>query len=58
LQEARLERDTMLKEAREMKEKWLLMQKNKAQVQDKMIEQATIESEKNGAVAELAYYYH
>jgi F-type H+-transporting ATPase subunit b len=27
LQEARLERDNMLKEAREMKEKWLLMLK-------------------------------
>jgi F-type H+-transporting ATPase subunit b len=33
LQEARLERDNMLKEAREMKEKWLLMLKNEAQVQ-------------------------
>ena len=56
LQEARLERDTMLKEAREMKEKMIADSKNEAQVQGlKMIEQAkaTIESEKNAAVAEL-----
>ncbi|MBC5840470.1 MAG: F0F1 ATP synthase subunit B [Flavobacteriaceae bacterium] len=56
LQEARLERDTMLKEAREMKEKMVADAKNEAQVQGaKMIEQAkaAIESEKNGAVAEL-----
>jgi F-type H+-transporting ATPase subunit b len=56
LQEARLERDNMLKEAREMKEKMIADSKNEAQVQGlKMIEQAkaTIESEKNAAVAEL-----
>jgi F-type H+-transporting ATPase subunit b len=56
LQEARLERDTMLKEAREMKEKMIADSKNEALVQGlKMIEQAkaTIESEKNAAVAEL-----
>jgi len=56
LQEARLERDTMLKEAREMKEKMIADSKNEAQAQGlKMIEQAkaTIESEKNAAVAEL-----
>ena len=49
LQEARLERDTMLKDAREIKE-------NEAQAQGlKMIEQAkaAIESEKNSAMAEL-----
>lgn len=56
LHEARLERDTMLKEAREMKEKMIADSKNEAQAQGlKMIEQAkaTIESEKNAAVAEL-----
>ena len=56
LQEARMERDTMLKEAREMKEKMIADSKNEAQAQGlKMIEQAkaTIESEKNAAVAEL-----
>lgn len=56
LQEARLERDTMLKEAREMKEKMIADSKNEAQAQGlKMIEQAkaTIESEKNAALAEL-----
>jgi F-type H+-transporting ATPase subunit b len=54
LQEARLERDNTLKEAREMKEKWLLMQ-NEASSRIKMIEQAkaAIESEKNAAMAEL-----
>ena len=53
LQEARLERDTMLKEAREMKEKMVADAKNEQGA--KMIEQAkvAIESEKNGAVAEL-----
>ena len=56
LQEARLERDTMLKEAREMKEKMIADAKNEAQAQGlKMIEQAkaAIESEKNAAMAEL-----
>ncbi|MNE08624.1 ATP synthase subunit b [compost metagenome] len=56
LQEARLERDTMLKEAREMKEKMVADAKNEAQVQgQKMIDQAktAIESEKNAAMAEL-----
>jgi F-type H+-transporting ATPase subunit b len=56
LQEARLERDAMLKEAREMKEKTIADSKNEAQVQGlKMIEQAkaAIESEKNAAMAEL-----
>ena len=56
LQEARMERDTMLKEAREMKEKVIADSKHEAQVQgQKMIEQAkaAIESEKNAAMAEL-----
>ncbi len=56
LQEARLERDTMLKEAREMKEKIIADSKTEAQAQGlKMIEQAkaAIESEKNAAMAEL-----
>ncbi len=56
LQEARMERDTMLKEAREMKEKLITDSKNEAQTQGlKMIEQAkvAIESEKNAAMAEL-----
>jgi F-type H+-transporting ATPase subunit b len=56
LQEARLERDAMLKEAREMKEKTIADSKNEAQIQGfKMIEQAkaAIESEKNAAMAEL-----
>lgn len=56
LQEARLERDAMLKEAREMKEKTIADSKNEAQAQGlKMIEQAkaAIESEKNAAMAEL-----
>jgi len=56
LQEARLERDAMLKEAREMKEKVIADSKNEAQAQGlKMIEQAkaAIESEKNAAMAEL-----
>ena len=56
LQEARLERDTMLKEAREMKEKVIANSKHEAQIQGlKMIEQAkaAIESEKNAAMAEL-----
>ena len=56
LQEARLERDNMLKEAREMKEKIVADAKNEAQAQGlKMIEQAkaAIEGEKNAAMAEL-----
>ncbi len=56
LQEARLERDNMLKEAREMKEKMVDDAKNEAQAQgQKMIDQAkaAIESEKNAAMAEL-----
>ena len=56
LQEARLERDTMLKEAREMKEKVIADSKTEAQAQGlKMIEQAkaAIQSEKNAAMAEL-----
>ena len=56
LQEARMERDTMLKEAREMKEKMIADSKTEAQAQGlKMIEQAkaAIESEKNLAMAEL-----
>lgn len=56
LQEARLERDAMLKEAREMKEKMIADSKAEAQEQGaKMIAQAkaAIESEKNAAMAEL-----
>jgi len=56
LQEARLERDAMLKDAREMKEKMVADAKNEAQVQGlKMIEQAkaAIEGEKNAALDEL-----
>ncbi len=56
LQEARLERDAMMKEAREIKEKMISDAKAEAQAQgDKMIEQAkaAINSEKNAAMAEL-----
>jgi F-type H+-transporting ATPase subunit b len=56
LQEARLERDSLLKDAREMKEKMISDAKNEAQIQGlNMIEQAkaAIESEKNAAMAEL-----
>ena len=56
LQEARLERDAMLKEAREMKEKVIADSKLEAQAEgQKMIEQAkaAIQSEKNAAMAEL-----
>jgi F-type H+-transporting ATPase subunit b len=56
LAEARLERDTMMKEAREIKEKMINDAKTEAQVAgQKMIEQAkaSIESEKNAAMAEL-----
>ena len=56
LQEARLERDAMIKEAREIKEKMIADAKAEAAAQgEKMIEQAkaTINSEKNAAIAEL-----
>ncbi len=56
LKEARQERESMLKEAREMKDKMIADAKEEAQVQaSKMIKQAqaTIESEKQAAVAEL-----
>lgn len=56
LQEARLERDVMLKEAREMKEKMIADAKVESQFQGaKMIEQAklAIEAEKNAAIADL-----
>lgn len=56
LQEARMERDLLLKEAREIKEKMIADAKNEAQAQGlKMIEQAkaAIETEKNAAMAEL-----
>jgi F-type H+-transporting ATPase subunit b len=56
LQEARMERDALLKEAREMKEKMIADSKQEAQVQgEKMIAQAkaAIETEKNAAMAEL-----
>lgn len=56
LAEARLERDTMIREAREIKEKMINDAKKEAQSQgDKIIEQAkaTIASEKNAAIADL-----
>ena len=56
LAEARAERDAMIKEAREIKEKMIADAKSEAQAQgEKMIEsaKATIESEKNAAMAEL-----
>lgn len=56
LAEARLERDSMMKEAREVKEKMISDAKSEAQVAgQKMIEQAkfAIESEKNAAMKEL-----
>nr|WP_294777311.1 F0F1 ATP synthase subunit B [uncultured Flavobacterium sp.] len=56
LADARLERDTMMKEAREIKEKMINDAKAEAQAAgQKMIEQAkaSIESEKNAALAEL-----
>ncbi|WP_159801305.1 F0F1 ATP synthase subunit B [Flavobacterium sp. MK4S-17] len=56
LQEARLERDAMIKEAREIKEKMIADAKAEAQAEGaKIIEQAkaTINSEKNAAMAEL-----
>lgn len=56
LAEARLERDAMMKDAREIKEKMINDAKSEAQVAgEKMIAQAksAIESEKNAAMAEL-----
>ncbi|WP_445724364.1 F0F1 ATP synthase subunit B family protein, partial [Flavobacterium sp.] len=56
LAEARAERDLMIKEAREIKEKMIADAKSEAQVQGAaMIEsaKASIESEKNAAMAEL-----
>jgi F-type H+-transporting ATPase subunit b len=56
LADARVERDTMMKEAREIKEKMINDAKTEAQAAgQKMIEQAkaSIESEKNAALAEL-----
>jgi F-type H+-transporting ATPase subunit b len=56
LDEARAERDMMIKEATAIKEKMIADAKYEAQTQGaKMIEQAkaTIESEKNNAVAEI-----
>lgn len=56
LQEARMERDAMMKEAREIREKMIADAKAEAFAQgDKMIEQAkaTINSEKNAAMAEI-----
>lgn len=56
LAEARAERDLMMKEAREIKEKMINDAKSEAQAQgEKMIEQAkaTIASEKNAAIADL-----
>ena len=56
LADARLERDSMMKEAREIKEKMINDAKTEAQTAgQKMIEQAkvSIQSEKNAALAEL-----
>ncbi|MGO4820093.1 MULTISPECIES: F0F1 ATP synthase subunit B [unclassified Flavobacterium] len=56
LQEARMERDALLKEAREMREKMIADSKNEAQAQgERLIAQAkaAIEAEKNAAMAEL-----
>jgi F-type H+-transporting ATPase subunit b len=56
LAEARLERDAMMKDAREIKDKMINEAKTEAQVAgEKMIAQAksAIESEKNAAMAEL-----
>lgn len=56
LQEARMERDAMIKDAREIKEKMIADAKAEAVAQgEKMIEQAkaTINSEKNAAMAEI-----
>jgi F-type H+-transporting ATPase subunit b len=56
LAEARAERDLMMKEAREIKEKMIADAKGEAQIQgEKMIQQAkaAIESEKNAAMSEM-----
>ncbi len=56
LQEARIERDSLLKEAREMREKMIADSKAEALLQgERMIEQAkaAIAAEKNAAMAEL-----
>ncbi len=56
IQEARAEREAMLKEAREIKDKMIADSKEQAKIEgDKMIQQAqaTIESEKMAAVAEI-----
>ncbi len=56
LQEARMERDALLKEAAQMKDKIIADAKNDARTEaEKMIAQAkaAIESEKNAAMAEL-----
>jgi F-type H+-transporting ATPase subunit b len=56
LQEARLERDNMMKDTREIKEKMIADAKEEANTQGlRMIEQAkaAIESEKNAAMADL-----
>ncbi|MFL9845220.1 F0F1 ATP synthase subunit B [Flavobacterium rhizosphaerae] len=56
LNEARAERDAMMKEAREIKESMIAEARTEAQAEGaKMVEQAkaTIESEKNAAMAEL-----
>jgi F-type H+-transporting ATPase subunit b len=56
LAEARAERDALMKEAREIKEKMIIDAKVEAQAQgEKMIAQAkaSIESEKNAALADL-----
>jgi len=56
LQEARLERDTLLKEAREIREKMIADSKADAQAEGaRLLEQAktAIQTEKNAAMAEL-----
>lgn len=56
LKEARIERDGMLKEAREMKEAIISEAKDEAQIQANKVvaqAQATIESEKQAAIADL-----
>jgi len=56
LQEARLERDTLLKEAREIREKMIADSKADAQAEGtRLLEQAkaAIQNEKNAAMAEL-----
>ncbi len=56
LAEARAERDAMLKEAREMKDKMIAEAKEEAQIAGAQMiaqAQATIQSEKNAAVADI-----